>query len=113
MTSIVKKIATPLQIALAVSLRDSKEQVKSFYDIGVTCSYDKLLRFKRLVTLNSTLNSKKSNLNLSLLGDLTLDKVAIMAKATEFITYCYFKKTYMSMTDAKINALTQGNREEN
>ena len=96
MTSIVKKIATPLQIALAVSLRDSKEQVKSFYDIGVTCSYDKLLRFKRLVTLNST-----------------LDKVAIMAKATEFITYCYFKKTYMSMTDAKINALTQGNREEN
>ena len=96
MTSIVKKIATPLQIALAVSLRDSKEQVKSFYDIGVTCSYDKLLRFKRLVTLNST-----------------LDKVAIMAKATEFITYCYFKKTNISMTDAKINALTQGNREEN
>ena len=42
-----------------------------------------------------------------------MDNVAIMAKATEFVTYCYFKNTCMSMTDAKINALTQGNREEN
>ena len=42
-TSVVKNLATPLQIALAVLLRDSKEQVQSFYDFGVTCSYDELL----------------------------------------------------------------------
>ena len=46
-TSVVKNLATPLQIALAVLLRDSKDQVKAFFDFGVTCSYDELLRFKK------------------------------------------------------------------
>lgn len=46
-TAVVKNLATPLQIALAVLLRDSKEQVKAFNDFGVTCSYDELLRFKK------------------------------------------------------------------
>jgi len=41
-TSLVKNQATPLQIALAVFLRDSKEQVKAFHDFKVTCSYDEL-----------------------------------------------------------------------
>ena len=38
-TAIVKSLATPLQVALAVLLRDAKEQAKVFYDFGVTCSY--------------------------------------------------------------------------
>ena len=45
----MKNLATPLQIALDVQLRDSKEQVKAFHDYGVTCSYDELLRFKESV----------------------------------------------------------------
>ena len=48
-TSVVQNLATPLQIALAVLLRDSKEHVKAFNDFGVTCSYDELLRFKKSV----------------------------------------------------------------
>ena len=46
-------MTTPLQIALAVLLRDSKEQVKSFHDFGVTCSYDELLRFKKSVAFDA------------------------------------------------------------
>ena len=52
-TSVVKNLATPLQIALAVLLRDSKEQVQSFYDFGVTCSYDEQLQFKKSVAFNA------------------------------------------------------------
>ena len=52
-TSIVKNLATPLQIALAVLLRDYKEQVKSFHDFGVTCSYDELLQFKKSVAFDA------------------------------------------------------------
>lgn len=52
-TSVVKSLATPLQIALAVELKDSKEQVKTFYNFGVTCSYDELLRFKKSVAFNA------------------------------------------------------------
>lgn len=64
-TSVVKSLATPLQIALAILLRDSKEQVKTFHDFGVTCSYDELLRFKKSVAFNAnatmdTIGLKKS-----------------------------------------------------
>ncbi len=48
-TSVVKNLATPLHVALAVQQKDSKEQVKIFHDFGVTCSYDELLRFKKSV----------------------------------------------------------------
>lgn len=48
-TSVVKNQATPLQITLALSLKDSKEHVQTFYDFGVTCSYDELRRYKRSV----------------------------------------------------------------
>ena len=51
-TSVVKNLATPLQIALAVQLRHSKALVKAFHDFGVTCSYDELLRFTKSVALN-------------------------------------------------------------
>ncbi len=37
--SVVKNLATPLLIALLVSLRDSIELIGAFCDIGVTCSY--------------------------------------------------------------------------
>jgi len=43
----VKNLATPLQIALAILLRDSKEQVKAFHDFGVAGSYNELLRFNK------------------------------------------------------------------
>ncbi len=41
--SVVKNLTTPLQITLSVPLRDSKELIRAFYDIGVTCSYAELL----------------------------------------------------------------------
>ena len=62
-TSVVKNLATPLQIALAVFLRDSKEQVKAFSDFGVTCSYDELLRFKKSVAFIANANMDLSGLN--------------------------------------------------
>ena len=40
-TSVVKNLATPLQVTLAVLLRDSKELIKAF--LNLTCSYDELL----------------------------------------------------------------------
>ena len=46
-TSVVKNLATPLQIALAVLLRNLKELVKAFFDFGVGYSYHELLRFKK------------------------------------------------------------------
>ncbi len=52
----VKNLATPLQIALAVLLRDSKELVKAFFDFGVTCSYDELLRFKKSAAFTANAN---------------------------------------------------------
>lgn len=55
-TAVVKNLATPLQIALAVLLRDSKEQVKAFNDFGVTCSYDELLRFKKSAAIAANTN---------------------------------------------------------
>ena len=61
-TSVVKNLATPLQIALAVFLRDSKEQVKAFSDFGVTCSYDELLRFKKSVAFTANANMDLSGL---------------------------------------------------
>ena len=64
-TSVVKNLATPLQIALAVQLRDSKEQFKAFHDFGVTCSYDELLRFKKLV-------ARAANANMHLTGLIIL-----------------------------------------
>ena len=52
-TALIKNLATPQQISLAVLLRDSKEHVKAFHDFGVTCSYDELLRFKKSVAFAS------------------------------------------------------------
>ena len=46
-TSVVKNLTTPLQVALTVLLRDSKELIKAFFDFGVACSYDELLQFKK------------------------------------------------------------------
>lgn len=46
-TSMVKKEATDLQIALGVLLRDSRTLVEHMHDYRVTCSYDELLRFKK------------------------------------------------------------------
>ena len=37
-------------------MRDSKEQVKAFFDFGVTCSYDELLRFKKSVAITANAN---------------------------------------------------------
>ena len=62
-TSIIKNVATPLQITLAVHLRDSKMQVRAFHDFGVTCSYDELLRFKKSVAFNA--NSKMDTVGLN------------------------------------------------
>ena len=50
-TAAQTNLATPLQIALAVLHRCSKEEVKAFFDFGVTCSFDELLRFKRSVAV--------------------------------------------------------------
>ena len=58
----MKNLDTPLQIALAVFLRDSKEQVKAFSDFGVTCSYDELLRFKKSVAFTANANMDLSGL---------------------------------------------------
>ena len=55
-TSVVKNLATPLQLALAVLMKDSKEHVKAFFDFGVTCSYDELLRFKKSVAITANAN---------------------------------------------------------
>ena len=61
-TYVVKNLATPLQIALAVFLMDSKEQVKAFSDFGVTCSYDELQRFKKSVAFTANANMYLSGL---------------------------------------------------
>ena len=68
-TSVVKSFATPLQIALTVLLRDSKEKVKSFHDFGVTCSYDELLIFKKSVAFNA---NAKMDLNGLKIGENSL-----------------------------------------
>ncbi len=62
-TSLVKNQATPLQIALAVFLRDSKEQVKAFHDFQVTCPYDELLRFKKSIACSANSNMDLTGLN--------------------------------------------------
>lgn len=48
-TAISKNLATPIQLGLAILLRDSKEHVRALSDFGVCCSYDELLRFKKSV----------------------------------------------------------------
>ena len=52
----MKNLATPLQVALAVLLSDSKELIKAFFDFGVKCSYDDLLRFKKLAAFTANAN---------------------------------------------------------
>ena len=47
MTSVLKNKATTLQVALGVLQRNSKAIVNNMYDYRVTCSYDKLLHFKK------------------------------------------------------------------
>ena len=56
LTSARRVFATPLQVSLAVLLRDSKEHVRTLYDFGVTCSYDELLRFKKSVAFSASDN---------------------------------------------------------
>ncbi len=55
-TSVVKSLATPLQIALAVLQRDSKAIIKAFFDFGITCSYDELQRFKKSAAFTANAN---------------------------------------------------------
>lgn len=45
-TDVITNNPTPLKVALGILLRDSKAVVGHMYDYRVTCSYDKLLRFK-------------------------------------------------------------------
>ena len=46
-TSALRNYPTPLQIALAVLMRNSKALVSNMNELGVTCTYDELLRFKK------------------------------------------------------------------
>ena len=62
LTSARRAFATPLQVSLAVLLRDSKEHVRTLYDFGVTC-YDELLRFKKSVAFSASDNMIVSGLN--------------------------------------------------
>ena len=62
-TSARRSFATPLQISLAVLLRDSKEHVKTLHDFGVTCSYDELLRFKKSVAFFASSDMMVSGLD--------------------------------------------------
>ena len=50
-TSVLTSYPTQLQISLAVLLWQSKELVNTMNDFGVTCTYDKVLRFKKSVAL--------------------------------------------------------------
>ncbi len=52
----MKNLASPLQIALAMLYRDSKELTRAFYNIMVTCSSAKLLHFKKLADINANMN---------------------------------------------------------
>ena len=58
----VKNLATSLQVALAELLRDSKELIKAFFDFGVTCSYDELLRFKKSAAFTTNANMNLTGL---------------------------------------------------
>ena len=42
---------------------DSKDFVNHFYDFGVTCSYDEILRFKKSVALAATTQSSLSDIS--------------------------------------------------
>lgn len=46
-TSIITNQPTSLQIALGVSMKNSKELLSHMYDYRVTCSYDEILHFKK------------------------------------------------------------------
>ena len=52
-TSIVQDCSTPLMLALGNLLRTSKILLNHFYDYGVTCTYDEILRFKKSAAANS------------------------------------------------------------
>ena len=58
----MKNLATSLQLALAELLIDSKELIKVFFDFGVTCSYDELLRFKKSAAFTANANMNLTGL---------------------------------------------------
>ena len=61
-TSLLTNSFTTLQIALGVLMKDSKDLVNHFYDSGVTCSYDEILRFKKSAALAATTQSSLSGI---------------------------------------------------
>ena len=45
-TRVIKHMAPPLEVSLAVAMNKQKGLVTLFHDFGVTCSYDELRRFR-------------------------------------------------------------------
>ena len=43
-------------------MKDSNDLVNHFYDFGVTCSYDEILRFKKSAALDATIQSSLSGI---------------------------------------------------
>ena len=61
-TSVITNKPTNLQIALGNLLRDSRKLINPFYQFGVTCSYDEILRFKKSAALAATKEIKLSGI---------------------------------------------------
>ena len=57
-TNALTKCSTPLQIALGVLMRNSRALVNYISDMGVSCSYDELLRFKKSAAVAATTSSE-------------------------------------------------------
>ena len=62
-TSLLTNSFTTLQIALGVLMRDYKDLVNHFYDFGITCSYDGIIRFKKSAALAATTQSSLSGIS--------------------------------------------------
>ncbi|KAL4224762.1 hypothetical protein ACF0H5_015459 [Mactra antiquata] len=52
-SSVVQNFTTPLQVALAIIMRDSKTLINQMNKFNVTCSYDEMRRFKKSAALSS------------------------------------------------------------
>ena len=79
---------TSLQVGLAILL------VSQFYDYGVVCSYDELVRFRTSAAAWSA--KKQSHVilshhvrKLSLLGELNSDIRDVISEAIDFVGDCY------------------------
>ena len=56
-TSSLRSCTTPLQLALSVMIRESKELLNCFHSFGVTCSYDEFRRFRKSVAVAVSYNA--------------------------------------------------------